>query len=550
MTSEIPQNNSINNILNKYRNSVLSPDIIKDDYTFVSYLISSGCADKEDIDALKNVQKQLENKQSKETNLFDFFKNNKNNIDVNDFSFQSVMNASFSSGANVKHSEKNEDVKTNFLTKFFKSDGKAGEFSQSPLVGNCALLSTLKSLSSVPEGAKCIKDAISKDTASGNLLVSFKGVGKTYKISDTELYGAAVSVGDADVRAIELAVNKYIKERSREVSNGAGPDIVDKYYQAKNNNHIVYSAIWNFQPETLIYLLTGSCKSETVHDLNEPLALEYQKDPKRYAGTVEFVEKDEKKSNTPDWLKSVYKELKNQVRGLFGGAVEAHSFSLINMNKEGLKVANPWLSRVNLKFDNKDLEKYRYTVYLYDTKEFLDKPSEIKTENGFEVLYKKLNGKLFRKEEKDENNNLQRIVEYGDDGESIAEIQEYKNGQKHKLISYCTEEGLSDADEDVSVTDSYYFKDNKLIKSICNYSNGKRLGSIYDKNGDIAKSIIVKNNYQIEITDNKTNELTIVDKSSQSKVYKLNEDIGKYEFVRNDAVTYEGIMKFFLDEQE
>lgn len=549
MTSEIPQNNGIYNILNKYRNSVLSSDVVKDDYTFVSYLISSGCADKEDIDVLKNVQKQLENKQSKETNIFSFFENN-SNVDVDEFSFQSVMNASFSSEAKVKHIDKEKEVKTNFITKFIKSDGKIGDFAQSPFIGDCGLLSTLKALSVVPEGAKCIKNAISKDPVSGNLMVHFAGAGRTYKISDTELYGAVVSVGDVDVRAIELAANKYIKERSNEVSSGAGPDIVDKYYQIKSNDNIVYSAIWAFEPETLVYLLTGSCKSETVYDLNEPLVLEYQKNPKRYAGTVEFSEKDKKESKIPNWLTSVYDVLKNQVRGLCGGAVEAHSFSLLDMNKDGLKVANPWLSRVDIKFNNKDLEKYRYTVHLFDTKEFLDKPAEIKTENGSEILYKKLNGKLFRKEEKDENNNIKRIIEYCDDGERISKVQEYKNGQKYKLLSYWTEEGLSDDEKDVSVVGTDYFKDNKLIKSLCKYSNGNMFASSYDENGETAKSYLKKNNYQIEITDYTTNELTIVSKGLQSEVYKFNEENDEYEFIRNDAVTFEETMMVFAEVQE
>lgn len=87
------------------------------------------------------------------------------------------------------------------------------EFNQGKNVKDCWLLSAVKSLSLNPKGLKMLNDLISKDE-NGNVTVQLKGVDKKYTISKEELEGAnELAQGDLDVRAIEIAIRRYLQER-------------------------------------------------------------------------------------------------------------------------------------------------------------------------------------------------------------------------------------------------------------------------------------------------------------------------------------------------
>lgn len=96
--------------------------------------------------------------------------------------------------------------------KLISANGKIdGTFNQG-YVADCWLLSAIKSVSLNPKGQEMLNDLISLDDKE-NVTVQLKGVKRTYTISKEELEGAnEFAQGDLDVRAIELAVNKYLHE--------------------------------------------------------------------------------------------------------------------------------------------------------------------------------------------------------------------------------------------------------------------------------------------------------------------------------------------------
>lgn len=91
--------------------------------------------------------------------------------------------------------------------------------------GDCWLLASIKSIASSPKGLKILNDSI-KVNKDGSIDVTLKGPGKTYHITRAELYGnTQLSTGDADVRALEIAVEKFFEEERGSSDTGDRLDI-------------------------------------------------------------------------------------------------------------------------------------------------------------------------------------------------------------------------------------------------------------------------------------------------------------------------------------
>lgn len=86
-----------------------------------------------------------------------------------------------------------------------------GDFKQGQ-TGDCWLLAGIKAVAETPKGLKILNESLKVDE-NGNVTVTLKGVGKSYVITKEELAGNnQFSSGDADVRAIEIAMDRYFQE--------------------------------------------------------------------------------------------------------------------------------------------------------------------------------------------------------------------------------------------------------------------------------------------------------------------------------------------------
>ena len=93
-----------------------------------------------------------------------------------------------------------------------KPNGKIDEYFSQGKTGDCWLLASIKALAMSEKGLEILNDSIEVDEQ-GNVNVTLKGVGKTYKITPEELDGALqFATGDGDVRAIEIAMDRYFKD--------------------------------------------------------------------------------------------------------------------------------------------------------------------------------------------------------------------------------------------------------------------------------------------------------------------------------------------------
>ena len=122
--------------------------------------------------------------------------------------------------------------------KLIPANGKIDATFNQGHVQDCWLLSAIKSLSIHPKGLEMLNDLISLDDK-GNVTVQLKGVKRVYTISKEELEGAnEFAQGDLDIRAIELAVNKYLHEIGDHGGNKYNDLKISKYYDIYDGNFV------------------------------------------------------------------------------------------------------------------------------------------------------------------------------------------------------------------------------------------------------------------------------------------------------------------------
>lgn len=104
---------------------------------------------------------------------------------------------------------KSSDKNTNNIV----PNGKVDENFKQGSTGDCWLLAAVKAITLEPKGQKILDDAIKVDDK-GNVTVFLKGVNKKYTFTPAEIgQNTQMSKGDLDVRAIEMAIDKYFNEQ-------------------------------------------------------------------------------------------------------------------------------------------------------------------------------------------------------------------------------------------------------------------------------------------------------------------------------------------------
>ena len=119
-------------------------------------------------------------------------------------------------------------IVTNAQNKKIDQNGLIDRDFEQGNVGSCWLLSSIKSLASNSQTAQMLNANITIDEE-GNTHVKLLGPNKTYIVTREELLSHSdYSMGDYDIRAIEIAVNKYLlEERKEDVDGGTQFDAMN-----------------------------------------------------------------------------------------------------------------------------------------------------------------------------------------------------------------------------------------------------------------------------------------------------------------------------------
>ena len=94
-------------------------------------------------------------------------------------------------------------------------DGEFNSTSRQGRVGDCWLLAGVNSMLATDKGKEIINDLVKVDNDSQTASVTLPGVGKTYDVSFKEIKANIENAtGDMDMRAIEIAAEKYAMENT------------------------------------------------------------------------------------------------------------------------------------------------------------------------------------------------------------------------------------------------------------------------------------------------------------------------------------------------
>lgn len=203
--------------------------------------------------------------------------------------------------------------------------------------GDCWLISGILSLSYTDEGKDLIQDAISKNP-DGSYNVTFKGVDKTYTISNDELVRAnkssflngvgladsKYSTGDDDMLLIELAMEKLVQEGDIPIETIEGITGGSAYYlyQLFTKNDVEYAL--------------GDDENEVKYLIDY-----YYQNQDTAAATL-------------------------GVGDGFAGLEDDHAYAVKSVNQNYMELVNPWDTTENIKVSIKDLAdnfgKYDFSI--------------------------------------------------------------------------------------------------------------------------------------------------------------------------------------------
>lgn len=210
------------------------------------------------------------------------------------------------------------------VTKTSNLNGLIDEDFEQGGAGDCYLLAVIKSLTLNENTEKIINDTVKIDK-NGNARVTLKGVNKTFTVTKAELERDGYSYGDPDVRAIEIAVEKYLKKYGDPFDRG-------DFTLADGLEKSAY------------FLLTGKTAYEYKGAISDKLLNQINNKKTIACAAI---------SNEGD-AKILFKSAQDEDAVL----VTQHSYTISNIDQNYVYLINPWNTSITLQLTKTDFKKY------------------------------------------------------------------------------------------------------------------------------------------------------------------------------------------------
>lgn len=224
-------------------------------------------------------------------------------------------------------------------------NGKIDKNFEQGYVGDCWLLSVIKGLSMKPKGLKLLNDSITV-LPNGNVKVNLRGINKTYEISKKEIANSKeLSTGDGDVRAIEIAVNRYLRESYK---YGKGVDAsVDSNYE-----YVAY------------HILTGNKGLKIDREMNKAFNSEVIKHRQITNDDINQFNNNNIIITVSSVLDPSKPELKIKNNKTKENSIitTGHSYVVSRADKEYVYLINPWDTSTEIPLNRKTFMEYFDTI--------------------------------------------------------------------------------------------------------------------------------------------------------------------------------------------
>lgn len=227
---------------------------------------------------------------------------------------------------------------------------------QNPYEGDCWLLTGLNSLKSTTKGQIAIRNAIEiavEDDPNSDIIVHLKGVNKHYRLTREEIINNQdkLSSGDADVKAVELAIRKY---REEIIKSGKGKDQLNSTYQNFCGTCNPKSPNEGGTPDELIFYLTGIKPEATYVKYDDP---QYEK----YNTTTPDEILNKVKTNPDNYATWVgYNEIRVDSNG--NKYQYAHACAIAKVTEDAVYTVDPEDSSKILKKNKAEFIKSIYEI--------------------------------------------------------------------------------------------------------------------------------------------------------------------------------------------
>ena len=200
--------------------------------------------------------------------------------------------------------------------------------------GDCWLLAGVISLCKKANGKAKLESLIKVNEKTGDVTVTLKGVNKKYTISYDEIKNSNhLSGGDGDMRALELAFDKYIRELAYDKKVMANQVDIQG-----NTTYYLYQILFGDGKDF------GKYKPEMNKDFNDP-------NKSFCIGAGMF---DASPAETVDAMLDSKGKRINFVTG--------HAYAVVKTDSKYVYLVNPWDSKETLKIEHERLEKLRVNV--------------------------------------------------------------------------------------------------------------------------------------------------------------------------------------------
>ena len=223
-------------------------------------------------------------------------------------------------------------------------DFKQGNF------GTCWLTSAIKSLTLNPEGQKILDEVVKKDTKTGNIIVTLKGAPlgqQVYIYTQKQIVEASeLSVGDGDVRAIEMAFRDLFMKNDATYGNKAQNSIEG------NGLKLAFNTITGNEATTYAsYDFKQKCLPNAQDKLDKLIG------KKNLVALCSFINDFKTKDDTK--TSEIKKVEINKIH-------TQHAYSLKSVDKKYVYVINPWDTSETIKIARKDFERYCFNISILD----------------------------------------------------------------------------------------------------------------------------------------------------------------------------------------